>query len=112
MIEEAIEKLSGIGEEDASVAISARQLLARIYVDTEQYTDAIRELRQLLKLDLGNDTQAYYYAEIGYSYKAQELFDAAAASYEKCLALKPNDEAALEGLREAQAGLKRELNQN
>jgi serine/threonine protein kinase len=105
LIEEAIENLSGIGEEDAGVAISARQLLARICVDTGRYNDAIREYRQLLQLGLGNDTQAYYYAEIGYCYKAQELFDAAVASYEKCLLLKPDDQRALEGLREAQAKL-------
>ena len=103
LIEESIQNLSGIGEEDAGVAISARQLLARMYVDTGRYNDAIREYRQLLQLGLGNDTQAYYYAEIGYCYKAQELFDAAVASYEKCLALKPNDKTVLEGLREAQA---------
>ena len=109
LIEEAIEKLSSIGDADAGASISARQLLARIYIDTEQYDDAIREYRQLLQLGLGDASQAYYYGEIGYCYKAQELFDAAVASYEKCLALKPNDEGALEGLREAEAKLKSEI---
>ena len=108
LIEEAITELSSLNEADSSLAISGRQLLARIYVDTERYNDALRELRQLLKLNLGTETQAYYYAEIGYSYKALGLFDAAVASYKKCLALKPNDRVAMDGLHLAQEGLEKE----
>lgn len=108
LIDEAIAELSRLDDSDSGTAISGRQLLARIYVDTERYNDAIYELRQLLKLDLGAETQAYYYAEIGYCYKAQGLFNAAVASYEKCLALKPNDPVAMDGLCLAQEGRDKE----
>jgi tetratricopeptide (TPR) repeat protein len=47
----------------------------------------------------GLETRAYVYAELGYTYKEQGLFDAALASYRKSLELSPDSEVVRDGIR-------------
>ena len=53
----------------------------------------------MLKLDLGNETRAYVYAELGYVYKEQGLYDAALASYHKSLELNPDSKTVRDSIR-------------
>lgn len=100
-IDEAISEFSIVGKDDLDLGPKVILMLARIYVDTKRYDEAVREYRQSLRKDLGRETDAYVYAELGYIYKAQKLYDAAVRSYQKSLKLIPGAETAETGLREA-----------
>jgi serine/threonine protein kinase len=107
LIGPAITELLSIGRDHPDVGIKAMFQLARIYVDVERVNDAVRELRECIRMHVDSDTRAYAYCELGYLYKEQQLYDAAISSYEKGLKLKPGDRVLKEGLglcREALAG--------
>ena len=97
LIGQSIEEFSSIGRDDRDYGVKVSIMLARIFVDTGRYDDAINELRECLKRDIGEE-RAYVYGELGYCYKEQGLYEAAIKAYRSCLALSPNDRAAQEGL--------------
>lgn len=99
LIEEAIAEYQQIGAADRDVGIKVAMRLARLAVDLRRFDEAVRALRNGLKLDLGRETRAYIYAELGYIYKEQRLFTAALSSYRKSLELSPDSEAVRNGIR-------------
>jgi tetratricopeptide (TPR) repeat protein len=99
LIDESIAEYQQIGAADRDVGLKVALRLARIAVDLGRFDEAIRALREALKLDLGNEARADVYAELGYVYKEQGLFDAALASYRKSLELNPDSEAVRDGIR-------------
>jgi predicted negative regulator of RcsB-dependent stress response len=99
LIDESIAEYQQIGAAHRDVGLKVTLRLARLAVDLGRFDEAIRALRDALKLDLGNETRAYVYAELGYVYKEQGLFDAALASYRKSLELSPDSEAVRDGIR-------------
>jgi tetratricopeptide (TPR) repeat protein len=99
LIDESTSEYQQIGSADRDVGLKVTLRLARLAVDLGRFDEAIRALRDALKIDVGNETRAYVYAELGYVYKEQGLFDAALASYRKSLELDPDSEAVRDGIR-------------
>lgn len=100
-LEQAVAEFSSIGKDDVDLGIKVSLLLAAIYTDTERYDEAVRELRESLKKDIGVESERYVYTQLGYVYKAQQLYDAAIHSYKRALSLDGAYQPAKEGLSQS-----------
>lgn len=96
--DEAIALLQSIDIRDSQVGIHAQVLLARCLINKRQWEEGVNTLRSCLRQDVGTDTSAYVYSEIGYAYMQQGLFDAAVAAFSKSLKLRPGSEVVLRNL--------------
>lgn len=98
LVDEAIREYQQVGAMDREAGIKVTVRLARIEIDLRRFDKAARMLLDALKLDLGKETRAYVYAELGYVYKEQGLLEAALASYRKALELDPDDKTVRDGI--------------
>ncbi|MDF0665993.1 MAG: protein kinase [Nitrospira sp.] len=98
LIDQAVEEFTAIGRDDRDYGVKVPIMLARIYVDTDRYDDAVDELRACLQRDIG-DERAYIYCELGYCYKEQGLYEAASKAYQSALKLDSDSHAAQEGIK-------------
>ncbi|MCY2990836.1 MAG: protein kinase [Planctomycetota bacterium] len=95
ILDEAMKLLRKIDLRDIQVGIPARIILARCLISKRQWENAVDTLRECLRQDVGAETSAYLYSEIGYAYMQQQLFEAAVAAFQKSLQCRPESETVL-----------------
>ena len=99
LIDESVVEYQQVGGTHRDLGFEVILRLARLAVDLGRFDEAVRTLRDALKLDLGDETRAYVYSELGYVYKEQGLFDAALAAYRRSLELRPDSDEVRDGIR-------------
>lgn len=82
-VDEAITKLKSAG---SSGDIGAEQLLAKLYLDTEQYPEAIKIYTKICPILKSYEC----YNELGISYITSGIYSDAVTAFQKSLELQPN----------------------